>query len=164
MPQLRCSGHFFNIWNETWLENEDDIIPEAANCRFPIAVVQIRLMVIHVWFVLNQIPLGQAFPLRTVFELTLAQCGLWGHSSKGPSLIGPKIEHHWKYNFMTPPVTRYIASNGKVHPLHEQGYVITCVGNHTEEKFLCMHIWISHRRVNAGSVFKIDYCNFLMMT
>jgi hypothetical protein len=89
----------------------------------------------------------------------LIQCALWGHSSKGLSLIAPKIKHHWKYYFMAPSAATCIASNSKVHPNYAQGYVITCVGNLTEEKSVCRHVWISHRRMNAGSVFKLQLSN-----
>jgi hypothetical protein len=45
----------------------------------------------------------------------------------------------------------------KVHPLYERGYVISCVGNLTEEN-IC--VWISHGCMNTGNMLKIQTRSF----
>jgi hypothetical protein len=52
----------------------------------------------------------------------------------------------------------------EVYLLCDPRYVTQCVSNLADEKSLCKYIWISHRRMNTGSMLTIEFSNLLMMT
>jgi hypothetical protein len=59
--------------------------------------------------------------------------------------------------------TELVFSSLKVHQLYEPGYVISRVGNLTEEKS-CRYVWISHRVSSIWNLLKIEASNSLMVT
>jgi hypothetical protein len=59
---------------------------------------------------------------------------------------------------------RGLGAGSTVHPLFEPGYVILCVGNLTEDKSCEKYVGISHRPFDTGSMLKIEYSNFSVMS